>query len=72
MYVWNGFTVVGKRPSLTQNILVTLDEADEQLRNDPGKISLKMFCPHICLCAAVSFLSFHIQTPQSITLTTSA
>uniref|UniRef100_A0A674MTZ0 Tetratricopeptide repeat protein 39B n=1 Tax=Takifugu rubripes TaxID=31033 RepID=A0A674MTZ0_TAKRU len=35
MYVWNGFTVVGKRPGLTQNILATLEEADEQLRNDP-------------------------------------
>ncbi|TNM85862.1 hypothetical protein fugu_008133 [Takifugu bimaculatus] len=36
MYVWNGFTVVGKRPGLTQNILATLEEADEQLRNDPN------------------------------------
>ncbi|CAG11466.1 unnamed protein product [Tetraodon nigroviridis] len=36
MYVWNGFTVVGKRPSLTQNILATLEEADEELKNDPN------------------------------------
>lgn len=49
MYVWNGFTVVGKRPSLTQNIFAMLDEADEQLRNDPSKISFKTFCPtHFC------------------------
>lgn len=53
MYIWNGFTVVGKRPSLTQNILATLEEADEQLRKHPSKISFKTFCPHIRLSAAV-------------------
>uniref|UniRef100_UPI003AAE7908 tetratricopeptide repeat protein 39B isoform X2 n=1 Tax=Centroberyx gerrardi TaxID=166262 RepID=UPI003AAE7908 len=36
MYVWNGFTVVGKRPELTQNILSTLEKAEEQLRDDPN------------------------------------
>uniref|UniRef100_A0A3B5LPV0 Tetratricopeptide repeat protein 39B n=1 Tax=Xiphophorus couchianus TaxID=32473 RepID=A0A3B5LPV0_9TELE len=35
MYVWNGFTVVGKRPELTEGILLTLEAAEEQLRNDP-------------------------------------
>ncbi|XP_074485401.1 tetratricopeptide repeat protein 39B-like [Sebastes fasciatus] len=35
MYVWNGFTVVGKRPELTKSILTTLEEAEEQLREDP-------------------------------------
>lgn len=34
MYVWNGFTVVGKRPNLTESILSTLEKAEEQLRND--------------------------------------
>ncbi|XP_072239930.1 tetratricopeptide repeat protein 39B-like [Leuresthes tenuis] len=34
MYVWNGFTVVGKRPELTQNILSTLERAEKQLSND--------------------------------------
>lgn len=43
MYVWNGFTVVGKRPILTQNILATLEEAHERLRNDPSKSSFKTF-----------------------------
>ena len=37
MYVWNGFTVVGKRPELTQNILATLERAEEQLRNNSGE-----------------------------------
>ncbi|XP_023283953.1 tetratricopeptide repeat protein 39B-like [Seriola lalandi dorsalis] len=36
MYVWNGFTVVGKRPELTRRILTTLEKAEEQLRNDPN------------------------------------
>ncbi|XP_068178207.1 tetratricopeptide repeat protein 39B-like [Antennarius striatus] len=34
MYVWNGFTVVGKRPELTQLILATLEKAEEQLENE--------------------------------------
>lgn len=71
MYIWNGFTVVGKRPSLTQNILATLEEADEQLRNDPSK---KTFLPHTLSEYRREYtkLPFHIQTPQSITLMTSA
>ncbi|KAI3353109.1 hypothetical protein L3Q82_019675, partial [Scortum barcoo] len=36
MYVWNGFTVVGKRPELTECILATLEKAEEELRNDPN------------------------------------
>uniref|UniRef100_UPI0037E96467 tetratricopeptide repeat protein 39B-like n=1 Tax=Semicossyphus pulcher TaxID=241346 RepID=UPI0037E96467 len=36
MYVWNGFTVVGKRSELTENILSTLEKAEEQLRADPN------------------------------------
>lgn len=47
MYVWNGFTVVGKRPGLTENILAALEGADEQLRNDPSKKNLETFSlPH--------------------------
>ncbi|XP_008315392.1 tetratricopeptide repeat protein 39B [Cynoglossus semilaevis] len=34
MYVWNGFTILGKRPELTENILTTLEKAEEQLKND--------------------------------------
>ncbi|XP_040892474.1 tetratricopeptide repeat protein 39B-like [Toxotes jaculatrix] len=36
MYVWNGFTIVGKRPELTESILTTLEKAEEQLRDDPN------------------------------------
>ncbi|XP_068445148.1 tetratricopeptide repeat protein 39B-like [Clinocottus analis] len=39
MYVWNGFTVVGKRPELTKSILTTLEEAEEQLNDDPNPSS---------------------------------
>uniref|UniRef100_A0AAY4AV61 Tetratricopeptide repeat protein 39B n=1 Tax=Denticeps clupeoides TaxID=299321 RepID=A0AAY4AV61_9TELE len=35
MYMWNGFHLVGKRPDLTVNFLVTIEKAEEQLRNDP-------------------------------------
>lgn len=34
MYVWNGFTVVGKRPELTESILATLEKAETQLKRD--------------------------------------
>ncbi|XP_036429379.1 tetratricopeptide repeat protein 39B-like isoform X1 [Colossoma macropomum] len=34
MYVWNGFAIVGKRPELTQNILLTIEKAEEDLKND--------------------------------------
>ncbi|XP_040043629.2 tetratricopeptide repeat protein 39B [Gasterosteus aculeatus] len=34
MYVWNGFSVVGKRPELTKSILTTLEKAEEQLKDD--------------------------------------
>uniref|UniRef100_A0AAY5L0Z1 Tetratricopeptide repeat protein 39B n=1 Tax=Esox lucius TaxID=8010 RepID=A0AAY5L0Z1_ESOLU len=33
IYVWNGFTAVGKRPELTQRILVTIEKAEEELKN---------------------------------------
>ncbi|KAM9819552.1 tetratricopeptide repeat protein 39B-like isoform 1-T2 [Syngnathus typhle] len=32
MYVWNGFTIVGKRADLTENILATLEKAEEELK----------------------------------------
>lgn len=35
MYVWNGFTVVGKRPELTESIMATLEKAEVQLKHDP-------------------------------------
>ncbi|XP_030644139.1 tetratricopeptide repeat protein 39B-like [Chanos chanos] len=34
MYVWNGFTTVGKRPELNENILRTIEHAEEELKND--------------------------------------
>lgn len=35
MYVWNGFTVVGKRPELTESILTTLKTAEQTLKDSP-------------------------------------
>ncbi|XP_072512182.1 tetratricopeptide repeat protein 39B isoform X3 [Notamacropus eugenii] len=34
MYIWNGFTVVGKRPDLTENLLITIEKAEATLQNE--------------------------------------
>ncbi|XP_036407089.1 tetratricopeptide repeat protein 39B isoform X2 [Megalops cyprinoides] len=36
MYVWNGFTIVGKRVDLTEGLLITIEKAEQQLSNDPN------------------------------------
>ncbi len=41
MYVWNGFTIVGKRPELTKRILTILEKAEEQLGADPSERECK-------------------------------
>lgn len=33
MYIWNGYTVIGKHKDLTENMLRTLDEAQTQLES---------------------------------------
>ncbi|XP_060793805.1 tetratricopeptide repeat protein 39B isoform X2 [Neoarius graeffei] len=35
MYMWNGLTIVGKQPDATEALLITIERAEEQLRNDP-------------------------------------
>uniref|UniRef100_A0AAZ3P258 Tetratricopeptide repeat protein 39B n=1 Tax=Oncorhynchus tshawytscha TaxID=74940 RepID=A0AAZ3P258_ONCTS len=35
MYVWNGFTIVGKRADTTESLLITIEKTEEELRNDP-------------------------------------
>lgn len=42
MYVWNGFTIVGKRADSTEALLVTIETAEEQLRNDPSKFKITL------------------------------
>ncbi|XP_051843099.1 tetratricopeptide repeat protein 39B isoform X2 [Antechinus flavipes] len=37
MYIWNGFTVVGKRPDLTENLLITIEKAETTLQNETRK-----------------------------------
>ncbi|XP_056136443.1 tetratricopeptide repeat protein 39B-like [Lampris incognitus] len=34
MYVWNGFTIVGKRSELTGSILATIERAEQQLKDE--------------------------------------
>uniref|UniRef100_A0A6Q2X6E4 Tetratricopeptide repeat protein 39B n=1 Tax=Esox lucius TaxID=8010 RepID=A0A6Q2X6E4_ESOLU len=36
MYVWNGFTIVGKRADHTESLLITLEKAEEKLNTDPS------------------------------------
>uniref|UniRef100_A0A3B3DZE3 Tetratricopeptide repeat protein 39B n=1 Tax=Oryzias melastigma TaxID=30732 RepID=A0A3B3DZE3_ORYME len=36
MYVWNGFSIVGKRADLTESLLVTIERVEQQLQNDPN------------------------------------
>ncbi|XP_051946979.1 tetratricopeptide repeat protein 39B-like isoform X1 [Xyrauchen texanus] len=36
MYVWNGFTIVGKRADATERLLITIESAEEHLHNDPN------------------------------------
>lgn len=42
MYVWNGFTIVGKRADSTEALLVTIERAEEQLRNDSSEFKNMM------------------------------
>uniref|UniRef100_A0A8C6PIA2 Tetratricopeptide repeat protein 39B n=1 Tax=Nothobranchius furzeri TaxID=105023 RepID=A0A8C6PIA2_NOTFU len=36
MYVWNGFNIVGKRADFTESLLVSVERAEQQLRDDPN------------------------------------
>ncbi|CAL9700036.1 unnamed protein product [Knipowitschia caucasica] len=46
IYVWNGFTVVGKRPDLTQSFLSTLTSAEQDLKEsqNPSQYHLDDLC----------------------------
>ncbi|XP_043954365.1 tetratricopeptide repeat protein 39B [Gambusia affinis] len=56
MYVWNGFTIVGKRADYTESLLVTIEKAELQLRNEtnpsefhPDDSSLVQMLKGLCL-----------------------
>lgn len=36
MYIWNGYTVIGKHKDLTEGMLKTLDEAQTNLESSPS------------------------------------
>lgn len=36
MYIWNGYTVIGKHKDLTEGMLETLDEAQAKLESLPS------------------------------------
>lgn len=56
MYVWNGFTIVGKRADCAESLLVTIEKAEEQLRNDPSELNTAplLLALLLTLCAANS------------------
>ena len=37
MYMWNGFSMISKRPELTEGMMQTLVEAERTLLESPGK-----------------------------------
>ncbi|XP_053321905.1 tetratricopeptide repeat protein 39B isoform X2 [Spea bombifrons] len=47
MYVWNGFTIVGKRSDLTESLLVTVENAETALQNE--KDQTEYFTDDQCL-----------------------
>lgn len=36
MYIWNGYTVIGKHKDLTEGMLKTLHEAQDKLESSPS------------------------------------
>lgn len=38
MYIWNGYTVIGKHKDLTEGILKTLNEAQQKLEQSPSTV----------------------------------
>lgn len=36
MYMWNGFSMISKRPELTEGMMETLTEAERTLLESPG------------------------------------
>lgn len=40
MYIWNGYTVIGKHKDLTEGMLKTLEEAQENLERCPSNDQL--------------------------------
>uniref|UniRef100_A0A8C2ZW90 Tetratricopeptide repeat protein 39B n=1 Tax=Cyclopterus lumpus TaxID=8103 RepID=A0A8C2ZW90_CYCLU len=49
MYVWNGFTIVGKRADSTEAQLVTIEATEEQLQFHPDDSCLVQMLKGLCL-----------------------
>lgn len=54
--MWNGFTIVGKRADCAESLLVTIEKAEEQLRNDHSELNTAplLLALLLTLCAANS------------------
>lgn len=42
MYIWNGYTVIGKHKDLTEGMLKTLDEAQQKLEQNTSNVSVQL------------------------------
>uniref|UniRef100_A0A8B9GPE2 Tetratricopeptide repeat domain 39A n=1 Tax=Astyanax mexicanus TaxID=7994 RepID=A0A8B9GPE2_ASTMX len=48
MYIWNGYTVIGKQKELTEGMLKTLDEAQQKLEQHPSTAALPRLLLKTC------------------------
>ncbi|XP_031440475.1 tetratricopeptide repeat protein 39B isoform X2 [Clupea harengus] len=44
MYMWNGFTIVGKRSDAAEALLITIEEAEQNLRTTPSEYTVDDEC----------------------------
>lgn len=50
MYIWNGYTVIGKHKDLTEGMLKTLDEAQKKLDSCPSMQNHLQKPRKLCCC----------------------
>uniref|UniRef100_A0AAZ3PLH1 Tetratricopeptide repeat protein 39B n=1 Tax=Oncorhynchus tshawytscha TaxID=74940 RepID=A0AAZ3PLH1_ONCTS len=50
MYVWNGFTIVGKRADTTESLLITIEKTEEELQYHPDDQCLVQILLQAELC----------------------
>uniref|UniRef100_A0A8C3TI81 Tetratricopeptide repeat protein 39B n=1 Tax=Chelydra serpentina TaxID=8475 RepID=A0A8C3TI81_CHESE len=60
MYVWNGFTIVGKRADLTESLLITIEKEETTLKNQT------IYSYNICLLYLTNFISLCFVSEKQI------
>lgn len=64
MYIWNGYTVIGKHKDLTEGMLKTLDEAQAKLESGPSMHNFIFLL--ILICYIVDCIYFSCSTDADI------